>query len=114
MTAEEFRRIALSFPEAIESSHMNHPDFRVGGKIFATLNAPSKGWGMVKLWPDEQAELIKADPKAFVPAQGAWGLRGATYVHLHRAKKPTVQRALTAAWRNTAPMRLASQLKADE
>ncbi len=87
MTADDFRRIALSLPESIESSHMDHPDFRVGGKIFATLDAPSKGWGMVKLWPDQQAEFIQSDPSVFKPAQGAWGQRGATYVKLARRKK---------------------------
>jgi hypothetical protein len=44
MTAKDFRQIALSLPESIESAHMDHPDFRVDGKIFATLDAPSKGW----------------------------------------------------------------------
>ena len=110
MTADDFRRIALSLPESIESSHMDHPDFRVGGKIFATLNAPSKGWGMVKLWPDQQAAFIQSDPSVFKPAQGAWGLRGATYVKLAAAKKPTIRRALAAAWRNTAPKRIAEKL----
>ena len=114
MTAKDFREIALSLPESIESAHMDHPDFRVGGKIFATLDAPSKGWGMVKLWPDQQAEFLKSDPKAFKPAQGAWGLRGATYVHLRAAKKPAVRRALIAAWRNTAPKKLAEKLAPTE
>ena len=110
MTAADFRRIALSLPESTESSHMGHPDFRVGGKIFATLDAPSKGWGMVKLWPDQQAGFIKSYPKVFKPAQGAWGQRGATYVKLSAANKSTVRRALTAAWRNTAPARIAEKL----
>jgi len=111
MTAKDFRKIALSLPESIESSHMDHPDFRIGGKIFATLDAPSKGWGMVKLWPDQQAEFIKDAPKAFRPAQGAWGLRGATYVHLIAANKPTARRALIAAWLNTAPKKLAEKFQ---
>jgi hypothetical protein len=111
MTAKDFRQIALSLPESIESSHMDHPDFRVGGKIFATLDAPTKGWGMVKLWPDQQAEFMKEDPKAFKPAQGAWGLRGATYVHLSVAKKPAARRALIAAWRNTAPNKLVEKFQ---
>jgi hypothetical protein len=114
VTAKDFREIALSLPESIESAHMDHPDFRVGGKIFATLDAPSKGWGMVKLWSDQQAEFLKSDPKAFKPAQGAWGLRGATYVHLRAAKKPAVRRALIAAWRNTAPKKLAEKLAPTE
>jgi hypothetical protein len=114
MTAQDFRRIALSLPESVESSHMDHPDFRVAGKIFATLDAPGKGWGMVKLWPDQQAELLEADPKAFKPAAGAWGVRGATLVCLSAAKIATVRRALADAWRNTAPKRLAGQLPASE
>jgi hypothetical protein len=111
MTAKDFRQIALSLPESIEGAHMDHPDFRVAGKIFATLDAPSKGWGMVKLWPDQQAEFIKEAPGAFKPAQGAWGLRGATYVHLSVAKKPVVRRALIAAWLNTAPKKLVEKFK---
>jgi hypothetical protein len=111
MTAKDFRQIALNLPESIESAHMGHPDFRVASKIFATLDAPSKGWGMVKLWPDQQAEFIKAAPKSFKPAQGAWGLRGATYVHLSVAKKPVVRRALIAAWLNTAPKKLVEKFK---
>lgn len=114
MTAEDFRKIALSLPESVESSHMDHPDFRVGGKIFATLDAPKKGWGMVKLWPDEQAQQIKANPAIFKAAQGIWGKRGATYVDLRPAKKELIRQVLTAAWRNTAPKRLLSQLPANE
>ncbi len=87
MTASDFRRIALSFPEATESAHMDHPDFRVGGKIFATLDYPGKGWGMVKLPPKQQVFFIEAEPKVFAPAKGAWGLRGATIVHLRAAKR---------------------------
>jgi hypothetical protein len=114
MTAKEFRQIALSLPESFESSHMAHPDFRVAGKIFATLDAPSKGWGMVKLWPDQQAELTRADPKAFKPAAGTWGLRGATLVLLSAAKTALVRRALADAWRNNAPTRLSRELPASE
>lgn len=114
MTAEDFRQIALTLPEAVESAHMDHPDFRVGGKIFATLDAPQKGWGMVKLWPDEQAQLIQSHPTIFKPAQGVWGQRGATYVNLRPARKQLVRQALKAAWRNTAPKRLLSLLPADD
>ena len=56
MTEEQFRSIALSLPETSESAHMCHPDFRVGGKIFATL-WPAAGWAMVKLTPEQQAQL---------------------------------------------------------
>jgi hypothetical protein len=109
MTAADFRRMALRFPEATEGAHMNHPDFRVGGKIFATLGYPEMGVGMVKLFPDQQEEFVRAEPKVFAPVNGLWGRRGATYVHLKAAKKGSVQRALAAAWRSTAPPKLAAQ-----
>ncbi len=112
MTASDFRRLALSFPEVVESSHMDHPDFRVGGKIFATLGYFDQGWGMVKLMPDQQEEFVKAEPKVLVPAKGYWGRHGATCVHLRSAKKSTVRKALFAAWLNTAPKRLAAKFQA--
>ena len=105
MTANEFRKLALSLPEAIESSHMDHPDFRVGGKIFATLG-PGEEWGMVKLKPEQQAEFVDAEPEAFEPVKGGWGLKGATKVNLDAAREAGVVRALDTAWRNTAPKSL--------
>jgi hypothetical protein len=102
MTAAEFRRIALSFPGSEERAHQDHPDFRVAGKIFATLGYPDKSWGMVKLFPDQQASFIKAEPKVFVPAAGAWGKRGSTCVNLKNAKKRIVQKAAQIAWENAA------------
>ncbi|MEP7015693.1 MAG: MmcQ/YjbR family DNA-binding protein [Verrucomicrobiota bacterium] len=106
MTADDFRKIALSFPEAIESAHMYHPDFRVGGKIFATLGYPDENWAVVKLTPDEQGEFIGRDPDFFQPVKGAWGRRGNTNVHLPTASVAKVRQAVAAAWRNTAPKRL--------
>jgi hypothetical protein len=99
---DEFRQIALSFPEATESAHMNHPDFRVGGKIFATLAYPNKEFGMVKLTPEQQQELVRDDPDAFVPVKGGWGLKGSTSVRLKAASKSALRRAMAAAWRNAA------------
>ena len=108
MTADEFRNLALSLPEASEDEHMGHPDFRVRGKIFATLG-PDEDWGMVKLTADEQASFVRAEPDVFHPASGAWGRRGATIVRLRDAKELTVRQGLIAAWRNTAPKRLVQQ-----
>ena len=71
MTADDFRKIALSLPEAIESAHMNHPDFRVRGKIFATLGYPDENWAVVKLTPEEQKSFVRADPDVFQPVKGA-------------------------------------------
>ena len=107
MTADDFRSIALSLPEAEERAHMNHPDFRVGGKIFATLGYPSAGWAMVKLTPAQQQLYTIAHPDAFLPIKGAWGRRGATNVRLRAAGVRIARQALTDAWRNTAPKRLA-------
>ena len=112
MTAAQFRKLALCLPEAVEAEHMGHPDFRVGGKIFATLG-PGEKWGMVKLTPDEQASLIASEPEVFHPASGAWGKRGCTIVRLRPAKALTVRHALLTAWRNTAPKRIVSQADAE-
>jgi hypothetical protein len=108
MTAVEFRKLALDLPEAVESSHMNHPDFRVRGKIFATL-WPDDDWGMVKLTPEQQTMFTHSEPKIFEPIQGGWGRRGATRVLLRVAKKSSVKKALVAAWLNTAPKKLSNQ-----
>ena len=106
MTANDFRKIALSLPEVEERAHMNHPDFRVAGKIFATLGYPDKARVMVKLSPEEQHYFSKDYPDAFIPVKGVWGRRGATSVHLKAAKKDILAKAIQAAWRNTAPKRL--------
>lgn len=106
VTAREFRKMALSFPETEARSHMGHPDFRVAGKIFATLGYPDKDSGMVKVTPMEQRMFVEAEPKAFNPCSGAWGRRGATNVKLSTVKKAVLRRALTAAWELAAPPRL--------
>jgi hypothetical protein len=108
MTADDFRRMALSLPETVESAHMDHPDFRIGGKIFATLGYPDAEWGMVALTPVDQQLVVAAAPDVFVPAKGVWGRRGATLVHLRKARKTAVRDAMCAAWRNRAPKRLVS------
>jgi hypothetical protein len=105
MTANEFRRLALALPEAVESEHMSHPDFRVGGRIFATL-MPGGECGMLKLTPDQQRMLIKAEPEVFAPIKGGWGVGGATQVVLKKAKKASVKEALNLAWQGTAPKKL--------
>ncbi len=103
MTAADFRRIALSLPEAEESAHMSHPDFRVGGKIFATLGYPDDDHGMVILPPEEQARFVESHPKVFTPAKGAWGKRGSTAVNLGAVANATLKRAMEIAWRRRAP-----------
>ena len=109
MTADEFRELALELPEAVEQEHMDHPDFRVKGKIFATLG-PKEAWGMVKLTPAEQSLFVRTDPKMFEPFPGAWGKRGCTKVILEEADAGPVRQALIAAWRNTATKRMRAML----
>lgn len=92
MNAEDFRAAALKVPGAVEAEHMNHPDFRVKGKIFASLGYPEDGWGMVKLTPDQQRAFLKRAPDMFKPCNGAWGVGGATSVHLATAKKKILRR----------------------
>lgn len=109
MTLDDARRIALSLPEAVESAHMGHPDFRVRGKIFATL-WPDKDRAVVKLEPEHQAMLLEAEPAVFTPAAGAWGRKGWTNLALGAAEESTFRSAVTASWRATAPKRLAAEL----
>lgn len=106
MTEDGFRKLALEMPEAVEASHMGHPDFRVAGKIFATIPKPGKGLGMVKLTPDEQERFLSADPKAFARVDGTWGLRGATYVRLKAVRSAIAREALRSAWQSNAPKKL--------
>lgn len=106
MKPEQFRKIALSFPDAIESSHQGHTDFRVGGKVFATLGYPDDSHGAVMLGPEDQAFFMKIDGAVFSPAAGAWGRNGSTIVMLRDAKAAIVRDALDVAWRRRAPKRL--------
>lgn len=106
MQPNEFRAIALSLPEAFESAHMGHADFRVGGKIFATLGYPDDEHGMVILPLDEQAALVQKAPAVFAPAAGAWGKRGSTVVSLDKVRRAVMRRAIESAWRERAPRRL--------
>jgi hypothetical protein len=101
-SADDFRRIALSFDGAEERSHVGHPDFRVGGKVFATLGYPDDRHGMVALMPEQQEDFIALAPDAFAPAKGAWGRQGSTTVRLEAVEVEMLENALTAAWRRRA------------
>jgi len=103
--------MALSLPEAFESTHMGHPDFRVLGKIFATIPRPDEDWGMVKLTPEQQAKFVEKEPEVFDPVKGGWGRRGATYVRLEVVNQATLRSALVTAWRNTAPKKLTKKFE---
>jgi hypothetical protein len=102
MTIDQFRKMALEIPTAVEQSHMNHPDFRVAGKIFASLGVPDESWGMVKLTLEQQRTFIEQAPEVFKPSSGAWGRQGYTNVYLTAAKATIVRTALDAAAKNVA------------
>ncbi len=98
MKAEDFRRIALSFEGAEEGSHMGSPDFRVGGRIFATLAAQKQGYGNVKLTLEQQEEFVGELPEVFLPIPGGWGRMGMTHIRLAKANQDVLTGALRAAW----------------
>ena len=109
MNADDFRRIALSQPEATAGSHMGQEDFRVGGKIFATLTQ-EKSFGMVSLSPEEQEMLCAAEPAMFQPVPGGWGVKGSTRVFYEAADEVTLNSAMTMAWRKRAGPKILKRL----
>jgi hypothetical protein len=101
-----FRHLALCLPEATEGSHFGQADFRVGGKIFATLALEKEGFGVLLLSPEQQAGMIEDAPEVFSPVEGGWGLKGATRIHLTAASTDILAGALRIAWLRKAPKRL--------
>jgi len=110
MDAKDFRRIALSLPGAEEGSHMGAPDFRVGGRIFATLASQRQGYGNLMLGLEQQAAFVEDAPDVFVPIVGGWGRMGATHIRLAAANEDVLAGALRTAWKlrlekNARPVR---------
>jgi hypothetical protein len=99
MTIEDFRRIALSLEGAEEGTHIGSPDFRVGGRIFATLASQQHGFGNLMLAPEQQAEFVAQVPDVFLPVARGWGRMGATHIRLAKATEDVLVGALRAAWR---------------
>jgi YjbR len=111
MTADHFRRLALAMANVIEGAHMGHPDFRVGGKIFATLHA-DMAHGMVKLTPEDQARFVREMPGSFAPENGAWGRQGCTRVTLASVDEESLGEALTLAFQAVSRAAAAARVKA--
>ena len=107
MTGSDFRRIALTMPDASEGSHFGNADFRIGGRIFATLSLESQGYGVLLLTPEQQAGMVEDAPEIFSPVPGGWGLKGSTRVHLGSVTPDVLESALHTAWQ----LRLASNSK---
>ena len=110
MTGAGFRKLALSLPETAEGSHFNVPDFRVAGKIFATLAYEKEGFGVLLLTPEQQAGMVEDAPGMFSPVAGGWGRKGSTRVRLAQVTPDILESALRTAWRNKAPKRLLRSL----
>jgi len=110
MTHNEFRRIALGLTGAAEGAHMGHPDFRLDGRIFATLHTDLKS-GMVKLTPEQQSRVLEESPAMFSPEAGAWGRQGCTRVHLEAADPEVLGDAITLAWQNAGQKAKTKNLK---
>ena len=109
MTTDDFQRLALSLPGAEQGSHFGATDFRVGGRIFATLAAADKGYGNLMLTPEEQANFITELPDVFLPVPGGWGRNGATHVRLDTAAEDIVKGALRVAWKLRVDKNAATQ-----
>jgi hypothetical protein len=99
MNIKDFRRIAISLEGVEESSHMGSPDFRVGGRIFATLAAAKQGYGNLMLTPEQQVMFVAEMPEVFIPVPGGWGRNGATHVRLSKANEDLLTGALRTAWK---------------
>src|SRR5277367_3638800 len=99
MTVADFRRLALSLPGAEEGSHMGSADFRVGGRIFATLASEKQGYGNLMLTPEVQAEFVAERPDVFLPIAGGWGRNGSTHIRLIEANEDLMAGALETAWK---------------
>src|SRR4030088_1828037 len=98
MNAADFRRIALGFDGAEEGSHMGSPDFRVGGRIFATLASEAQGYGNLMISPEQQAGFVGEAPDVFLPVAGGWGRMGATHIRFDTATEEVMEGALRTAW----------------
>jgi len=100
MTGSDFRRIALSLPDTTEASHFGNPDFRAGGRIFATLSLERDGYGVLLLTPEQQAGMVEDEPAVFSPVPGGWGRNGSTRVLLSKVAPDVLEGALRTAWQN--------------
>jgi hypothetical protein len=99
MKVRDFRRIALGFEGAEEGSHMGNPDFRVGGRIFATLASAKQGYGNLMLTVEQQQAFVSELPEVFLPIPGGWGRMGATHIRLEAASEGVLTGALHTTWK---------------
>ncbi|MBS1824173.1 MAG: MmcQ/YjbR family DNA-binding protein [Acidobacteria bacterium] len=111
MTADDFRRIALSMEGAEQGSHMGAVDFRVGGRIFATLASVNQGYGNLMLTPEIQAGFLEDRPDVFLPIAGGWGRMGMTHIRLAESTEDVMEGALRTAWKLRVDMNAKTKTK---
>lgn len=104
------RELALSLPGSSEAPHMHRVAFRVGGRIFATLNPHGFDLNLM-LTPEMQAGVLARFPGLTSPVSGGWGRMGATTVHLDRVDKSVLSLLLEESWARRAPARLVQARK---
>ena len=112
MNANDFRRMALSLEGAKEGSHMGSPDFRVGGRIFATLASAEEGFGNLVLTPEQQSAFVEELPEVFILIKGGWGKMGMTHVRLSAASEEVLAGAIRTAWKLRLDKNAATRKKA--
>jgi hypothetical protein len=110
MRVSDFRRLALSLPETVEGSHFGNADFRVGGKIFATLSLAKQGYGVLLLTPEQQQGMVEDEPEIFSAIPNGWGRNGATRVALAKVSSDILKAALQTAWQRRATKNLLKDL----
>jgi hypothetical protein len=114
LTPADFRALALSLEGAEQGSHMGAEDFRVGGRVFATLASAAQGYGNLMFDPPTQSDFIEELHNVFIPIAGGWGRMGVTHVILANATREQVLGALQTAWRLRVQKNTKAKSKAEK
>lgn len=113
VTIDILRKIALSFPEATEEPHFEKTSFRVKKKIFATYDDIKKR-ACVKLSKIDQDVFSSADKTIIFPVDNKWGKQGWTLIEMNKVNKDVFIDALTTAYCEVAPKKLADQIRLND
>jgi predicted DNA-binding protein (MmcQ/YjbR family) len=113
VTIDIFRKLALSFPETTEEPHFEKTSFRVKKKIFATYDDVNKR-ACIKLSEIDQNVFSSTDKTVIFPVGNKWGKQGWTLIEMKKIHKDLFIDALTTAYCEVAPKKLADQIRPDE
>lgn len=109
VTIDSLRKLALSFPEATEDPHFEKTSFRVKKKIFATYDDKLKR-ACIKLSEIDQ-NVFSADKTTIYPVDNKWGKQGWTLIEMEKVHPDLFLDALTTAYCEVAPKKLAEKLR---